>query len=54
MATLGDHGFADDQMEGVTGSGVSAAGISAAGIGAAGKRRVKKGIENIRKGREGK
>jgi hypothetical protein len=43
MATLGDHGFADDQMEGVTGSGVSAAGISAAGISAVGKRRGKKG-----------
>ena len=43
MATLGDHGFADDQMEGVTGSGISAAGISAAGISAAGKRRAKKG-----------
>ena len=43
MATLGDHGFAEDQMEGVTGSGVSAAGISAAGVSAAGKRRTKKG-----------
>ena len=51
MATLGDHGFVEDQMEGVAGSGVSAAGISAAGVAgisaagvsAAGKRRVKKG-----------
>jgi hypothetical protein len=43
MATLGDHGFADDPMEGVTGSGVSAACISAAGISAVGKRSAKKG-----------
>ena len=48
MATLGDHGVAEDQMEGVAGSGVSAAGISAAGVSAVGKRRAKKRFRHSR------
>ena len=36
-ATLGDHGYPEDQMVGAKGSGKSAGGFSAAGISAAGK-----------------
>ena len=35
-ATLGDHGYSEDQMVGAKGSGKSAAGMSAAGFSAAG------------------
>ena len=34
-ATLGDHGYSEDQMVGAKGSGKSAAGFSAAGVSAA-------------------
>jgi hypothetical protein len=38
-ATLGDHGYPEDEMVGAKGSGKLAAGFSAAGMSAAGKKK---------------